>query len=89
MTGLNRTAIDKTVEALRTLGRIDPVDEAIVVTAEGLADAVDNDSLNASLWREYRAAVQDLMEVGRDENDDNSWFDIIDALHPQMGDFED
>ena len=58
--GRNRTAVETTVEALRATGRLEAVDEARVIAACALADAVDADPTNASLWREYRAAVETL-----------------------------
>jgi len=58
--GRNRTAVETTVEALRSTGRLEAMDEARVIAACALADAVDADPTNASLWREYRAAVETL-----------------------------
>jgi len=44
--------------------RLGPEHEALVAAARGLAEAVDTDPANASLWREYRAAIADLIEAG-------------------------
>ena len=70
----NSQAIAATVAALRDAGRIEPVDEALVVMAAGIAAAVDADPGNASLWREYRAVELRLREIGGadDASDDFS-----------------
>lgn len=47
------------------------VPEALLELALGLADAVDLDPGNASLWREYRAAVDSVMEVVNGSPDDS------------------
>jgi hypothetical protein len=68
--GRNRTAIEATIGALREAGRVELIDEARVIAACALADAVDADPTNASLWREYRAAVETLRQAsdgGTDE----------------------
>ena len=44
---------------------------ALVELALGLADAVDAEPGNAAMWREYRAAVKDLMEVVNGSADDD------------------
>ena len=60
--GRNRTAVELTILALNNLGRLEDIDAAKVASAQTLADAVDADPTNASLWREYRAAEQALRE---------------------------
>jgi hypothetical protein len=58
----NAEAAESTLEALRELGRLEAVDSAKVQAVRSLAVAVDIDPQNASLWREYRAALADLLE---------------------------
>jgi hypothetical protein len=68
--GRNRQAAEAVIEALRLAGRLEPVDSVRVATLQTLADAVDADPVNASLWREYRAAEAALREVRDDGNDE-------------------
>lgn len=82
--GRNRTAIETTIEALRQVGRLEPVDAARVALAQALADAVDADPSNASLWREYRAAESALREVDDSNQDDFAL--LLDALSAEVGD---
>lgn len=65
---MNLSALDETVSALRALGRLEDVDAATVEAARSLAMAVDEQPGNASLWREYQAAVRSLREVGADDD---------------------
>jgi hypothetical protein len=82
--GRNRTAIETMVTALRESGRIEPVDEARVTAAVALADAVDADPTNASLWREYRAAVETLRQVSDGGTDD--FAALMAGLSAEVGD---
>lgn len=66
---LNRTAIEETVRALRDQRRLQAEDEALVTLARRLAVACDAAPGNAALWREYRAAVASLQEVGANDVD--------------------
>lgn len=66
----NRSAAEETIDALNEAGRLDTVDSARIATLRALADAVDADGANASLWREYRAAEAALREVHDDGTDD-------------------
>lgn len=68
--GRNRSAVEETVSALEQLGRLEQIDSARVAAARALADAVDADPGNASLWREYRAALESLRQIGSDGTDD-------------------
>jgi hypothetical protein len=68
--GRNRAAIEATIGALQAGGLITDTNAARVAAAQALADAVDTDPTNASLWREYRAAVETLLaqtDAGTDE----------------------
>jgi hypothetical protein len=82
--GRNRKAIEKTIEAMTALGRLDGVDSARVAMVRALADAVDADPTNASLWREYRAAEVSLREVG--DNDDDGFKELLESLSSSVGD---
>lgn len=62
---LQREALTETVEASDA-----DVPAALLSVALGLADAVDADPKNAALWREYRAALADVMEVVNGSPDD-------------------
>ena len=68
-------AAEATIAALEASGGLEEGDEALVELVRGLAAAVDESPANAALWREYRAAVASLREVGRGGTDDDtaSW----------------
>lgn len=68
---VNSAAVARTVEALRLEGKLSDRDAALVQVVESLASAVDMEPGNASLWREFRAALDSLMRVG-EVNDDNA-----------------
>jgi hypothetical protein len=87
MTGRNRKAVDATIATLRSLGRLEAVDEALVTAAQTLADAVDAEPGHASLWREYRSALNDLRGVGGSDDDDE-FSKVLAALRPEVGDVE-
>ena len=82
--GRNRTAVEETVEALMAAGRLEGVDSARVAMVRALADAVDADPTNASLWREYRAAEISLREVG--QVDDDGFKELLESLSSSVGD---
>lgn len=82
--GRNRTAVEATVKALRDNGRLEQVDEARVIAACALADAVDADPTNASLWREYRAAVETLRQASDGGTDD--FAALMAGLSAEVGD---
>ena len=82
--GRNRTAMETMVQALRDAGRLEPVDEARVTAALALADAVDADPTNASLWREYRAAVETLRQASDGGTDD--FAALMAGLSAEVGD---
>lgn len=76
----NVEAVAATLTAMREAGRLDATDSATVVVAESLARAVDDDPGNASLWREFRAALNDLRGVGASDADRDEISQIIEAL---------
>lgn len=76
----NVEAVETTISALDAAGRLADTDAALVALNRYLAAAVDADRCakcgatggTAALWREYRAAVQSLSEVGADDLDDDT-----------------
>jgi hypothetical protein len=84
--GRNRTAAETTIAALETHGSLGDVDAARVALVRALADAVDADPTNASLWREYRAAEQALREA--DDSTSDEFTRLLAALSAEMGDTE-
>jgi len=69
----NAGGLERTIKALTASGRLDHDDDAaLIAMARGLAAAVDAEPGNAALWREYRAAVTALVEVGVDDADDDT-----------------
>lgn len=78
---LNREAVDQTVGALQSDGRLKPEHAALVTMVQGLASSVDEEPQNASLWREFRAALETLRQIGlEDENDQDEISLIIAAI---------
>lgn len=73
----NRKAVESTIKALRKEGRLRVEDAAIVQMVESLADSVDLDPANASLWREFRAALDTLMRLGLEEKNDGDEISLI------------
>ena len=67
--GRNRTALEATISALESDGRLGPVDSGRVEIARGLADAVDDCPESPILWREYRAAEKALREEAEAHGD--------------------
>lgn len=72
--GSNTGGLERTIKAMTA--RLEEHDEALLALARGLAAAVDAAPDNAALWREYRAAVTALREVGSegDIDDDTEAF---------------
>lgn len=73
----NRKAVDSTIKAMRKDGRLKAEDAATVQMVESLADAVDIDPANASLWREFRASLDSLMRLGLEEKNDGDEIALI------------
>jgi hypothetical protein len=82
--GRNRTAAESTIKALEMQGRLADIDAARVALVRALADAVDSDPTNASLWREYRASEQALREANDTSGDD--FTQLLAALSAEVGD---
>lgn len=59
--GTNATALDRTLAQLRDLGRLEEIDAARVQGLRSMADALDLEPWRAPLWKEYRAALKELL----------------------------
>ena len=68
--GRNRTAVEEMLAAMRGAGLLEGIDAARVAMLQALADAVDVEPTNASLWREYRAAESSIRENTAHDQDD-------------------
>lgn len=86
--GSNVAGLERTIRALKA--RLSDEDEALVALARGLAAAVDAAPESAPLWKEYRAAVTTLMEVGSDGGIDDDTqaflFALRSPVRPKVGD---
>ena len=65
----NADGVEKAIRALTKAGRLQAEDVVFVTTARHLARALDDQPDNASLWRQYRDALNDLMSRGADSGD--------------------
>jgi len=83
--GPNRAAVEVMIQALRDAGKLELVDSARVTAVQSLADVVDSDPSNASIWREYRAALE-LVRISADGSSIDEFEKLIDALGAEMGD---
>jgi hypothetical protein len=77
----NLDALEMVIDQLRHAGRIERIDEAVVMAARALAAQVDDKPDNAALWREYRAAEQTLRGISTYADDAFSL--LIDQLHAE------
>jgi len=78
----NSDGLERTIKAMAA--RLGETDEALVALARGLAVAVDAAPENAALWREYRAAVTALSEVGSDGDIDDDTQAFLLALRTPL-----
>lgn len=62
---MNTSELERTISALT----LTDADAALVAACRSLAAAVDDDPGKASLWREYREALSDLMARGAGDGD--------------------
>ncbi len=58
------------MRVLRGLGRLEPIDDALVTAFLGLAEAVEASPDNAALWGKYFYAEAALRRVGVDGDPD-------------------
>lgn len=71
---------------MRQMGRLEDVDGALVTAALSLADAVDADPGNASLWARYMDALDRVGGLGHGGSDDLS--DLLAQMQSAVGDPE-
>jgi hypothetical protein len=81
--GRNRKAIEETIKALHDVGRLERVNTALIAICQSLADAVDLDPDNASLWREYRAAESALRAT--DDQTQDEFTSLLASLSAEVG----
>jgi len=81
--GPQRQALETTIEALRSAGRLNDIDDARVQIARGLASAVDAEPDNPTIWREYRAAEKALREES--ENHADPFDQLIASIASEVG----
>lgn len=74
-------ALRKTVESM-TLGA---EHGALVAYCEGLAEVIDDHPERASLWREYRPAVEMLISLGVADEDDGQAA-LLELVRTPVGD---
>lgn len=85
--GANRAALEQMISALSDLGRVAPVDAAVVAAARALADAVDAAPDHASLWLQYQRALKSL-ETLNAQTEDDAFEKLLDQLRAPVGDEE-
>jgi hypothetical protein len=83
--GPNAAGVETTIAALEAEGRLTDTHSALVAAVRQLAAAVDSAPDNASLWREYRAALASLMEAESGGDDDDTQTFLL-ALRTPVGD---
>lgn len=81
---MNADAVENTIAAMESAGMIEPVDSALVEALRGVARALDEDLSNASLWREYRALLADLRELGDGGSD--AFTELLESLRSPVRD---
>lgn len=74
---LNRQAVDQTIGAMESDGKLRPEHAALVTMVQGLASSVDDEPQNASLWREFRAALETLRQIGLEGQEDEDEISVI------------
>lgn len=82
--GRNRTAVEEMLTAMRQAGLLENIDAARVTMLQTLADSVDIEPTNASLWREYRAVEASIRENTAHDQDD--FQELLAALSAEVRD---
>jgi hypothetical protein len=59
--GTNATALNRTLAQLQEMGRLEEIDAARVQMLRTMAATLDEEPARAALWKEYRAALKELM----------------------------
>lgn len=73
----NVHAVQQTIGALTSDGKLRPEHSAVVAMVQGLASSVDDEPGNASLWREFRAALETLRQIGLEGEQDEDEISVI------------
>jgi len=73
----NSYAVQQTIDALEADGKLRDEHAAVVAMVRGLAASVDGEPGNASLWREFRAALETLRQIGLEGEDDEDEVQLI------------
>lgn len=81
--GRNERAVNRTLRELKASGAVEHVPAALVELCKSLACAVDVEPGNAALFREYRAALDDLREAAEGAPDDDTADFLISIQTPR------
>lgn len=81
--GPQRRAVERTLRMLKGEGTLDRIPDALVELCRGVADACDCEPGNAALWREFRAALDDLREAAAGAPDDDTADFLISIQTPR------
>lgn len=81
--GTNREALDETIDALNTAGRLETVDNAKVATLRAMATQLDDDTTNSQMFRVYWDSLEALTA---DADDDGPVGQLLAELFSNMGD---
>jgi len=73
----NFHAVQQTIGALTSDGKLRPEHSGVVAMVQGLASSVDDDPGNASLWREFRAGLETLRQIGLEGEQDEDEISVI------------
>jgi len=75
--GSNVEAMEQTLAALGSAGRIEDVDAARVQALRSMAEALDAKPFNSQMWREYREALEGLTA---NDSDDGALAELLAEL---------
>jgi hypothetical protein len=64
--GTNAEAMETTLSALQKMGRLEDVDAARVQALRSMAEALDAKPFNSQMWREYREALEAVLDDDSD-----------------------
>lgn len=79
----NQNAMEQTLAALASQGRLEEVDAARVQALRSMAEALDAKPFNSQMWREYREALEGLTA---DESDGGAIEALLDELRSPVRD---
>lgn len=75
---MNLIALEETLAELERMGRVERIDAAGVQALRSLAAALDEKPHSPGLWREYRAALSEVLEA--DDNADDRLSEALDRV---------